>query len=137
MSRYVAPERDVATVAPIETTISELSTAMCGRPVRISGLTVDALSDAETWAVARPRPATGYVKFRALPAGSATGSAEGPDANSPADSITVVTSGYARFATMNVPRGTLTLTGLLFYGRGNASKEHYLLKLRDETDIAF
>jgi hypothetical protein len=121
IGRYVTPERDVAAVAPIETSLSELSTVMCGRLVRISGLTVDALSEAETWAVARPRPVTGYVKFRAAPT----------------DSVTVVTSGYARFATMPLPHETVTLTGLLFYGRGGASKDHYLLKLRDETDIAF
>jgi hypothetical protein len=118
---YVSAERDVAPVAPVETSPEALDNTMCGRLVRIEGLGIDPLSTAETWARTLPEPTTGYVKFRL----------------SPADSITVVTSGYASFALAPVPREKVALTGILFYGKGGSSKEHYLLKLRDEKDIAF
>lgn len=121
IGEYVKPERSVEKVAPITTSLGELDLSMCGRLVAISGLTVDGASTAETWAQTEPGAAIGYVKFR----------------SSPVDSITVVTSGYASFALMPIPRGEVTLTGILLYGKGNGSREHYLLKLRDEKDIVF
>ncbi len=119
--KYISAERDIEAVLPMETAIGELNTDMCGRLVRIGGLTIDAASTAETWASTQPKPTTGYVKFR----------------DSPADSITVMTSGYASFAMMPVPRETVAMTGILFYGKGGSSKDHYLLKLRDEKDIDY
>ncbi len=119
--RYVSAERDIETVAAIETDIASLTADMCGRLVRISGLTLDENSAAETWAAVKPKPAAGYVKFR----------------TSPADSITIVTSGYASFALMPPPRENVALTGILLYGKGGCSKDHYLLKLRDEKDIDY
>ncbi|MDR1671627.1 MAG: DUF5689 domain-containing protein [Alistipes sp.] len=120
MQRWVTAERSVEEVAPLDIELGALSVGLCGRLVRVSGLTVDPLSR-ETWATVIPERETGYVKFR----GTA------------ADSITVVTSGYASWAAANVPRGEVTLTGILFYGRGGASRNHFLLKLRDEKDIDF
>lgn len=98
-----------------------------------------ALPSALTWATTQPAPATGYVKFRAAstPAIPAVTAVTAGFTTPPADSITVVTSGYASFASMPVPREPLTLTGILFYGKGGGSKDHYLLKLRDEKDIAY
>jgi hypothetical protein len=121
MRDHVYPLRDVVPIVPLDVVPTSLSRDMCGRPVRISGLRLDELSTAETWATSRPKPLTGYVKFR----------------SSPTDSITVVTSGYASFAAKPLPQETVALTGLLFYGKGGTSRDHYLLKLRDETDIAF
>ena len=118
---YVSAERDIEQVTPIGTTVAELNAGMCGRLVRIEGLTVDANSAAETWAVTKPKPATGYVKFR----------------TSPVDSVTVATSGYASFAPMPVPDAAVALTGILLYGKGGGPKDHYLLKLRDEKDIGY
>ncbi len=119
---YVATERDVEAVEPLEVSPGELSGELCGRLVRIAGLEADrAVPQEATWASVLPAPTTGYVKFRA----------------SPADSVTVVTSGYASFALAPVPHGRVTLTGILFYGRGGGSRDHYLLKLRDENDIAY
>ncbi len=118
---YVAAERDLEPVEPLEVSLAELGGDLCGRLVRIAGLEADTVADAATWASALPAPATGYVKFR----------------SSTADSITVVTSGYASFALAPVPRGRVALTGILFYGRGGASRDHFLLKLRDENDIAY
>ncbi len=108
---WVTAERSVEPVEPLEVSLGELSVELCGRPVRIAGLV--------------PSPVTGYVKFRA-----ASGMAA-------AESITVVTSGYASFAQASVPGGKVTLTGILFYGPGGSSRDQFLLKLRDETDIAF
>ena len=123
---HVFRRHDVEPVIPVELLPAEFSPALCGRLVRIPGLyrsSLDPLSTDGTWASTQPSPATGYVKFR----------------SSPVDSITVTTSGYATFALAPIPSPseTVALTGLLFYGRGNGSKEHYLLKLRDENDIDF
>jgi hypothetical protein len=118
MRDYVTAERDIEAVEPIEVSPSELAPALCGRLVRIEGLEAD-LSGG-SWASREPTPTTGYVKFR---------SPEG-------DSLTVVTSGYASFALAPVPEGRVSLTGILFYGLGGTSRDHYLLKLRDEDDIS-
>jgi hypothetical protein len=121
INKYIKAEWGVVPVAPIDTSIADLTEDMTGRLVRIEGLRLDELSTAGSWATSKPEPLTGYVKFR----------------SSPTDSITVVTSGYASFASKALPHGTVTLTGLLFHGKGGSSRDHYLLKLRDEKDIAF
>ncbi len=118
---WVTAERSVEPVRPLDVEIAGLSAGMCGRLVRIAGLRVDPASAAAGWAQTLPSPATGYVKFR----------------SSPADSLTVVTSGYASFARAPVPAGEVTLTGVLFYGRGGGSREHFMLKLRDENDVTY
>ncbi len=122
---WVTAERSVEPVEPLEVSLGELSVELCGRPVRIAGLVAEAGQEGATWAQAIPSPVTGYVKFRA-----ASGMAA-------AESISVVTSGYASFAQAPVPTGEVTLTGILFYGSGGSSRDQFLLKLRDETDIAF
>jgi hypothetical protein len=118
--KHVAIEHENRKVVPIETTIAELEPKLRGRLVRIAGLLADADQATGKWAVAKPIPQTGYVKFR-----------------SSTDSITVVTSGYASFADDSVPGDTVALTGILFYGKAGASKDHYYLKLRDEKDISY
>jgi hypothetical protein len=147
---HVTAEHSVADVAPIETTLAELSPELCGRLVRIAGLKADfgeaELEDggldapAATWAVTRPTPQTGYVKFRSSPADNDDDHTPINDLTSaddlvPADSLTVSTSGYASFAAAPVPLGSVTLTGILFHGPAGTSKAHYYLKLRDEKDI--
>ncbi len=123
---YVNAERSVEPVAPIETNIANLSLELCGRPVRIAGLVAEAETGDTTWAASTPVPVTGYVRFRAA-------NAAGPATDS--DYITVITSGYASWAASPVPRGTVTLTGILFYGRSGGSRDRFFLKLRDESDI--
>ncbi len=118
---WVTAERSVEPVRPLDVEIADLSAGMCGRLVRIAGLRADPASAAAGWAQTQPAPVTGYVKFRA----------------STADSLTVVTSGYASFARAPVPAGEVTLTGVLFYGRGGGSRDHFMLKLRDENDVAY
>jgi hypothetical protein len=115
---WITAERNIEPVVPIDVSPGDLDRNLCGRLVRIAGLRVDPLA-ARVWATVSPAPATGYVKFRA----------------SPADSVTVVTSGYASWAAASIPRGEVTLTGILFHGRGEGPRDHFLLKLRDEKDI--
>jgi hypothetical protein len=117
---YVTAERDIVPVEPLDVEIGELTTALCGRLVRISGLKADPLPEAAVWAHTLPTPETGYTKFR----------------SSPVDSITVITSGYAAWAATPVPRGEVTLTGILLHGRGGSSRNHFMIKLRHEEDIA-
>ena len=129
---YVTAERSVEEVAPVDISIAELSSILCGRLVRIAHLEVDAGAAGSAWAQTLPSPTTGYVKFRTA----------APDLSSvlpvpSADSITVITSGYASFASAPVPQGKVTLTGILFYGRGEGPRDHFLLKLRNEKDIAY
>ncbi len=124
--QWVFPERNVAPVAPIEVSISDLSSELCGRLVRLSGLRIDPALDGATWAITRPGPRNGYVKFRSVGSYRPGGRR---------DSIITVTSGYASFAAAPVPHGEGSLTGILLYGPGDAGRNHYLLKLRDETDI--
>jgi hypothetical protein len=120
--RRVTAERSIEPVTPLDVSLADLSMALCGRLVRIGGLTADASqTDRGVWATVAPAPVTGYVKFRA----------------SPADSITVVTSGYASWAAAEIPEDGVTLTGILFYGRGEGPYNHFLLKLRDEKDIGY
>lgn len=123
MERYVATSRSVEPVAPLEVSFEGLAPAMCGRLVRLEGLVAES---GGSWAQTVPVPVTGYVRFR--PAGSASSA-------SPADYLTVVTSGYASWASAPVPEGEVSLTGILFYGRAGDSRDHFMLKLRDATDI--
>ncbi len=118
---WVTAERSVEPERPLDVGIDGLSAGMCGRLVRIASLRADPDPGGGGWAQTQPAPATGYVKFR----------------DSRADSITVITSGYASFARAPVPAGEVTLTGILFYGRGGGSRNHFMLKLRDENDIAY
>ena len=121
---YVAAERSIEPARPIEVSLEGLSSELCGRLVRIAGLEADPEAVGGTWAQTRPSPVTGYVDFHARHA---------PDIAP----VTVATSGYASFALAPVPGGEVTLTGILFYGRGQDSSDHFLLKLRDEKDIAY
>ncbi len=126
---WVAAERSVIPVAPVDTSIPALRRELCGRLVRLSGLAAEFSEEASSSSLSPYKPAatwatresTGYIKMR----GVAT------------DSITVITSNYASFAAAPVPRGRGSLTGILLYGKGGTSKDHYLLKLRYEEDIDF
>ncbi|MDR2894591.1 MAG: DUF5689 domain-containing protein [Alistipes sp.] len=128
---YVTTTRDIEPVEPLDVSPDELSTSLCGRLVRIRGLAADLTDSSDTaisatWATTLPAPVTGYVRFR---------DTSNPDADNPNAFITVVTSGYASFASSPVPAGVVTLTGILSYGLGGTSREQFLLKLRDENDI--
>jgi hypothetical protein len=119
--RYISRGRDVKQVIHVEAEVAELSTEMCGRLVSIGGLHLDPKETSRTWAITEPTPTTGYRKFYTADL---------------QDSVTIVTSGYATFANAPLPVGSVALTGILLYGKGGASKDHYLLKLRNEKDIS-
>ncbi len=118
--QWISAERSVEKVDPIELSPSRFSTDFCGRLVRISGLRTN-VPRGTKWAVAMPEPANGYVAFY----------------TERGDSIVCVTSGYASFADAEVPRSRGSLTGILFYGKGAAGRDHFMLKIRDENDIDF
>jgi hypothetical protein len=122
IGRYVSRGRDVEPVAPLPLQVADLSTKMCGRLISIGDLHLDPLETATTWAVTKPTPATGYRKFYTADR---------------LDSVTVLTSGYATFADQLLPTVPVTLTGILFYGKGGTSKDHFMIKLRNEKDISF
>lgn len=144
IGKYVTAERSVEQVTPLEVSFDALDASMCGRLVRISGLRADADSEASTWAQREPYPITGYVDLYpvdvsiAAPISSPNGAPTAtPNAVRSEDPITVVTSGYASFALARVPREEISLTGILLYGKGGGSRDHYLIKPRHETDISF
>jgi hypothetical protein len=120
--RYISRGRDVEEIEPVERAISDLSTALCGRVVTLGDLSLSPEETSATWAVTEPTPATGYRKFYTADR---------------RDSVTVTTSGYATFADAPVPVGSVTLTGILLYGKGGSSKNHFMLKLRNEKDISY
>jgi hypothetical protein len=121
IGRYVSRGRDVAEVEPLEIEVRELSDELCGRLVTIADLSLDPRETATSWAVTEPTPTTGYRKFYT---------------SDLQDSVTVTTSGYAHFADKPLPTTPVTLTGILLYGKGGSSKEHFILKPRSEKDIA-
>lgn len=120
--QYVSRGRSVEAVEPLSVAAGSLDESMCGRLVGIGGLYPDPAGTSATWATVEPSPETGYRKFYTADR---------------LDSVTVVTSGYARFAGHPLPAGETSLTGILLYGKGGTSKNHYLIKLRDEKDIDY
>ncbi len=105
--------------------IGELDVALCGRLVKVEGLTFDpGVSGDMTWAYpaqGKVAPRMGYRVF----------------GNGNGGQITVVTSGYASFASHEIPAGKVSVTGILLYGKQNGSgSEKFMLKLRQEADLA-
>lgn len=119
--RYVSRGRDVEEVTPEAMDIPQLTEAMCGRLVRIDGLVLDEGENAGSWEPASDHTSMGYRRFT------------DPDGNV----VSVVVSKYARFAYDPVPTNRVSVTGILLYGKGGAAKDHFLLKLRNEKDIAY
>jgi hypothetical protein len=122
IGRYISRGRDVEEIAPEAVNVAEFSPEMCGRLISIGDLHLDPLETATTWAITEPTPTTGYRKFYTADR---------------LDSVTVLTSGYAAFAGSPLPAAPVTLTGRLFYGQGGGSKDHFMIKLRNEKDILY
>lgn len=119
---YVSRDRYTETIAPTPTAIPSLTDAMCGQLVTIEGLYPDPRETSGTWAHTEPKASTGYRKFYTADR---------------LDSVTVITSGYAHFAARPLPSGETTITGILLYGKGGSSKNHFLIKPRYEKDIVY
>jgi hypothetical protein len=120
IGQYVSRGRDVEEVIPLALEVPELSTEICGRLVTIADLALDPQETARAWATTEPAPLTGYRKFYTADR---------------RDSVTVLTSGYANFADRPLPTNPIALTGILLYGKGDSSREHFMIKLRNAKDI--
>lgn len=130
LGRYVFAGTEFDPVEPLEIKLEELDRRHCGKLVRLGRLLHEPevddtgyIADANpTWAFpggGGMNPATGYRQFRDFRG----------------DSLLVVTSGYANFASHPVSTDSLTLTGILIYGKFNGSRERFGLKLRDLGDV--
>lgn len=120
IDRYVLRSGKAAEAIPEALSIRELVPRKAGRLVRVGPVRCDTLSYG-TWATGeRPGvpPAEGRCCFR----------------DEAGDSLSVITSGYARFADSLVPRCDVWLTGILFW-EGNAEMPRYAIKLRDLDDV--
>lgn len=121
LEKYVERDPGRREREPVPVQIGGLDGAMCGRAVRI-GRVLGVPDNPLRWA----QPEDEGVEAQA-------GTAVFRDWRG--DSITVVTSGYAAFAGGEVPRDSVTLNGILMYGKFGAGKEKFVLKLRDENDV--
>lgn len=122
VDRYVYRGEAVEAVRPRLAEPADLCPEWCGTLVRLDALYLDVQADT-TWAVPGRLSVTGVprsasLKFR----------------RSPDDSLYVFTSGYARFAGERVPRGLVSLRGILMRGEING-REVYQLKMRDLNDV--
>ncbi len=116
---YFWPQKEYEDVVPAVACIAELAEDKCGMLVRIDGLTfVPGEPEGRyiTWADAGT---TSYRLFR-----------DGAGAE-----ITVVTSGFADFADGEVPRGRVSLVGILMKGNSDAARGVWMIKLRSGNDV--
>ena len=95
-------------IAPTPLAIRDLSMDYCGRLVNIAGLTP---TQEGVWA--------GYTIFT--------------DKNG--QYIAVYTSEYADYAQNSLPTGSVSITGILQYGKVDG-EEYYIIKMRDEKDCS-
>ena len=93
-------------VVPLPLTIEELTPSHCGRLVNIGGLTT---TQQGVW--------SGYQIFT--------------DSND--QNIAVYTSEYADYAQKPLPSTSVSITGILQYGKVEG-EEYYIIKMRDEKD---
>lgn len=109
-------------VNPETREISSLTASDCGKLLKIEDLLLHEDERGSTWA---------------FPGDSTTDPQEGVRTFSDSEEniVAVVTSGYAGFAGEYIPEGTVSLTGILMYGKFGASKERFALKLRDLKDV--
>lgn len=111
---------DVEPITPAQRTIAELDASECGRLTTISSLdligstSIDTLSG-ESLDMARW---SGYSTF--------------VDPNN--DTLVVYTSEYADYAEHTIPRGRVSLTGVVQHGKHPNNREYYQLKMRYEKD---
>ena len=93
-------------IAPLPLTIEELTPSHCGRLVNIGRLTA---TEQGIW--------SGYQIFT----------------NDSGQNIAVYTSEYADYAQKSLPSTSVSITGILQYGKVEG-EEYYIIKMRDEKD---
>ena len=99
-------------IAPQPLAINELTPSMCGRLINITSLQLTSLSPSNEhgeW--------SGYNIF----------------ADVDGNTIAVYTSTYASYATLTIPTQSVSITGILQYGKVEG-EEMYIIKMRDEKD---
>lgn len=111
---YVYRANSLFRPEPAKLSVGSLTKNHCGRLITVEGLYAD--DEATTWAEGRY---TSYRKFR----------------DEWGDSIYVQTSPYARFATQELPRGKVSITGVLYYGAVSGSRKVFIIKMSDEKDV--
>ena len=114
LDRYVACETvDVRHPVPRIVAFDELAPDMCGCLVQIEDLTpLPSEEDPTDWKW------EGYRLFE----------------DRAGNRIATYTSTYARYAASEIPKGPVTLVGVLQYGNAGSIGKSYMIKMRDEND---
>ena len=129
VGNLISPERvddvvvrslDVEPIEPIQTSIAELRSSMCGRLVELRGLSLMDSSSIDTLYGEELSRAIwrGYSMFR-----DACG-----------DTIAIYTSDYARYAEHRIPHDSVNIIGILQRDKYRGGSECYYLKMRYEAD---
>lgn len=117
LDQYVSRYDVRGQIAPKPYTIKELQQSNCGRLVCVGGLRNVNHKYIELYGINSNGCWSGYNIFS--------------DENG--DLIAVYTSEYANYADNKVPNTTVTLTGILQYGK-IGSEELFMIKMRDDND---
>lgn len=118
IDRYVTRCDVRRPVAPLPVTTAELTPGLCGRLVTLGGL--QCVTDEQfssVWEANTEGTWHGYNFF----------------ADAAGNTIAVYTSEYSVYASHERPDGTISLTGILQYGK-IGSEEYFMIKMRDEND---
>ena len=129
VGNLISPERvddvvvrslDVEPIQPMQTSIAELQSSMCGRLVELRGLSLMDSSSIDTLVGEELSRAIwrGYSMFR-----DACG-----------DTIAIYTSDYARYAEHRIPHDSVNIIGILQRDKYRGGSECYYLKMRYEAD---
>ncbi len=124
MDKHIFRLADVGVIVPSVVSGDTLDEELCGRVVRLNNLTLSPHTPAgATWAESPEENPYSSVSVRYFhtPQG---------------DSLAVVTSVYADFASNVIPTVPLSLTGVLMRGASGTPKSAFSLKLRDSLDYA-
>lgn len=119
MGKYVSTDRLSWQVKPAVKGVADLEIPDCGRLVKLEGLTINAEEAGRTWGWSDGNASAGYRIF----------------ADAAGKELVAVTGPYASFAEEPVPAGTVSLTGILVYGKFGGTAERFGIKLRDLGDV--
>lgn len=123
LAKYLTAYSDIQPVEPHETTIPALTQNLCGELVCVNNIVFTPIdSESQTWGIRsgwNDKPQTAYREFQ--------------DAGG--NKITLVCSGYADFADIPIPTSTLSVTGILMYGKGLTAEKGYMLKINSLDDV--
>lgn len=118
LNEYVTRDTLFKTIKPLNREIEQLREKHCGRVVRIENLKAEEIN------VSWDNGSDTY---------NTTGTVAFTDSNG--NRIVVATSAYADFAATKVPEKTVTLTGILMFGKFSGNQKCFVLKLRSLDDV--